>query len=67
MAHFTTKQATMAGLDIKKIDTNTPDMDYLLEIYGMSNSTFVSDSFVRPNESSHVCIAQLFSVKNCSV
>ena len=33
---------TMAGKPIEKLDTNTPEMDYLLEIYGMGNAVNVS-------------------------
>ena len=34
----------MAG--VQTIDTNTPEMDYLLEIYGMGNATHVSNCIV---------------------
>ena len=33
---------TMAGKPIEKMDTNTPELDYLLEIYGMGNAVNVS-------------------------
>ncbi len=35
------EESTMASANIQQIDTNTPDMDYLLEIYGMSAATQV--------------------------
>ena len=36
------QRQTMAAKPIQKVDTNTPEMDYLLEIYGMGNAVNVS-------------------------
>ena len=36
----------MAERDAKRIDTNTPEMDHLLQIYGMGTATHVSEILV---------------------
>ena len=40
---------TMTGKPTEKMDTNTPEMDYLLEIYGMGNAVKVSRSLIIKN------------------
>ena len=37
---------TMTAKPIAKMDTNTPEMDYLLEIYGMGNAANVSSLLI---------------------
>ena len=37
---------TMTAKPIEKMDTNTPEMDYLLEIYGMGNAVNVSSLLI---------------------
>ena len=36
----------MAEHDIQRIDTNTPEMDYLLQLYGIGTATHVSQILI---------------------